>query len=79
MNPKPLPRPVLLSLTIRTESISPQSLNTCLSGSSSVSKLIHIINKQLESTHIIIMNFKQVSWKERQKSVRVSIHDISNF
>ena len=37
MNPKPFPAPVLLSLTIRTPSISPNSLKACLSGSSSVS------------------------------------------
>lgn len=40
MNPKPLPAPVLLSLTIRTASMSPQSTNVCLNGSSSVSEEI---------------------------------------
>lgn len=37
MNPNPLPAPVLLSLTIRTSSTSPQSTKTFLKGSSSIS------------------------------------------
>ena len=37
MNPNPLPAPVLLSLTIRTSSISPHSTKACLKGSSSIS------------------------------------------